>query len=92
MRPVWCNCIGRESFDSTRYGLSPSLAGKAVGVHLCLIGRAAELRTSSFRRCNPALVTARRERQANMHRQSVWGSVFRLDRPAHCLDIAARDR
>jgi len=38
------------------------------------------------------LVTARRERQTHMHRQSVGRSVFRLDGPAHGLDIATCDR
>ena len=47
---------------------------------------------SSLRYDNPALGAAWRQRQANMHRQSMWHSVFRLDCPAHGLDIAACDR
>jgi hypothetical protein len=41
---------------------------------------------------NTALIAVRRQRQANMHRQSVRGSVFRLDCSPHRLDIAACDR
>ena len=37
-------------------------------------------------------VIARRERQAKMHRQPMWRSVFGLDCPAHCLCVAACDR
>ena len=41
---------------------------------------------------DPALVAARRQRQANVDRQSMWYSVLRRDCPAHRFDIAACDR
>ena len=47
---------------------------------------------SSLRYDNPALGAAWRQRQANMHRQSMWRSVFRRDCPAYGLDVAACDR
>ena len=59
--------------------------------HWLGMGWTAEPRICSIRHDTP-LVTARRQRQTHVHRQSVGCSVFRLDGPAHGLDIAACDR
>jgi hypothetical protein len=59
--------------------------------HWLGMGWTAEPRICSIRHDNPS-VTARHQRQTHVHRQSVGRSVFRLDGPAHGLDIAACDR